>query len=70
MSENYLGNPSLKAEGVSVEWTEENIQTMKHSYKQQSQNMTLAKYYVMLLLNFQMSNYCKILFLECPKLIY
>ena len=26
MSENYLGNPSLKAEGVSVEWTEENIQ--------------------------------------------
>jgi hypothetical protein len=33
MSENYLGNPSLKAEGVSVEWTEENIQEYQKCMK-------------------------------------
>ena len=33
MSENYLGNPSLKAEGVSVEWTEENIEEYQKCMK-------------------------------------
>ena len=33
MSQNYLGNPSLKAEGVSVEWTEENVEEYQKCMK-------------------------------------
>ena len=33
MRQNYLGNPSLKAEGVSVEWTEENIEEYQKCMK-------------------------------------